>query len=207
MSFKLLSRSLIYIVAIVAALIGWVIKHLPQPEVPTAEPLTGLDALRSPDWRIRLRAVEELADDATAIPALVPLLSDKDSDVREAVADVLAVHQFLPQLDTPHVEGREAAIKTLATVGSPEAIERIVHALHHDESAWVRRAAADALGQIGSPELITPLSEALQTETIHTAYEAMAQALTQLGGEQVVRQHPFQGKAAASDEATETLTG
>jgi HEAT repeat protein len=87
------------------------------------------------------------------------------------VSTVIALGQANPQMfkklrknlgDEESVVRWQAAY-TIGRIGSPEAVELLIHTLNDGESA-VRDGAARALGRIGSPEAVEPLTHALDDE-------------------------------------------
>lgn len=77
-----------------------------------------------------------------------------------------------------------AVVVALGQIGSPQAVELLIHALNH--APWyVRGEAAEALGRIGTPEAIKALMKALHDEDNYVRGDA-AEALGRIGDPQVV---------------------
>lgn len=79
--------------------------------------------------------------------------------------------------DTEH---RRKAIGAVGTIGAePEAVKRVVQALH-DKNTLVRQKAAATLGEMGSPDAIPELKIALDDDQAEVSFTA-AKALASLG--------------------------
>lgn len=83
------------------------------------------DALKSPDWHLRLSALQEVGTTADAVPLLSVALKDS------------------------HPQVRRLAAAALGATGSAEAVLPLSKALLNDESVGVRRTAGDALSDLG----------------------------------------------------------
>jgi HEAT repeat protein len=121
------------------------------------------------DPLVRCGAAEALgrSADPRAVPPLLAVIGDADSDVRRAAAtslgtlgDASAVEPLLVALGDPDHSVRAAAARALGRLRDPHAIEPLVGALK-DGYAAVREAAAGALGAIGKPA-VERLLEALK---------------------------------------------
>ena len=77
-------------------------------------------------------------------------------------------------------EHRKQAIGAVGTIGAaPEAVRRVVQALH-DKNTLVRQKAAATLGEMGSPDAIPELKAALEDDQAEVSFTA-AKALASLG--------------------------
>ncbi len=163
----------------------------PEPVMPQDAPADLLSDLRSKEWRIRLAAVEELLKDASddtaqrLIFALLPLLNDPDSDVREAVIAGLvrggqaAIHGLVDTLEHGDVNAREGAARALGQIGGKIATDALIAALA-DDSAWVRIPAAQGLGAMSAQKAVDPLIACLEDEDAGVR-SAAVEALTAIG--------------------------
>ncbi len=155
-----------------------------QPSDPVAvtDPYQELSSTR---WQERLAAVQLLDGQADALDALLPLLSDADSDVREAAGEAL-VHigaAARPGLETALLEARNpdsrtVAARALGQIGDRKALPALVQALN-DVSSWVRVAVVESLGQIQDRQAREPLQAALDDENADVR-EAARQALDRI---------------------------
>jgi HEAT repeat protein len=112
-------------------------------------------AVASPDAYQRWKAAWGLGQVPGTADALVPLLRDRDIDVR-----------------------REAA-RSLGRLRDPAAVDALLDALR-DDNSFVRRWAATALGDIGDPRARDALRAAAKDPT-SLAAQAAARALTAMG--------------------------
>jgi len=122
------------------------------------------------DLSRRIRAAKELAGaGAAAVPALIELLKDKNSEVREVAAGCLrqmsqarpeakaAVPVLTESLKDPHGRVRCAAALALGEIGcNLAAVVPAITELLKDEDIYVRNTAAAVLGAIG-PEARTAI--------------------------------------------------
>lgn len=193
MNIRILMRSGMFILMGIGAAIGWLAGRRKTPAAPPPpvritlprEVPALLDALRSPDWRVRYEAVRGLGklDDPAVLGALVAALDDADSDVRDAAVESLAAmgETALPELVewlySGTLNGREAAARALGLIAAPAALEGLSGALH-DESAWVRAAAVEALEHCGA-DAVPALAGALKDEDGDVRRAAQA-ALTRI---------------------------
>ena len=129
------------------------------PEAKEAAPalIEALKDRQSVRWYVR-DAIQGIGlEDATG---LIPILKEKDSDVRRAAARVLgeigpaaktAVPALIEMVGDADAKVRYAALTALAKIGpaSPEVVPAIVKALQ-DKDQVVRSAALHSLGEIGS---------------------------------------------------------
>ena len=129
----------------------------------------------------------------TAVPALVPLLQDRDESVRTAAAEAIAQVGPLDQtatdalvlgLDSPDNVVRAQTAEALGTIGAAaeEAAPALVEAMA-DDNDRVRAMAVEALGKIGesAAEVAVPgLMRALRDQDNGVSALA-AEALGQMG--------------------------
>lgn len=165
-----------FIIMAIGAAIGWLAGRKKTPAAPPPpvritlprEVPTLLDALRSPDWRVRYEAVRGLGemDDPAVLGPLVAALDDADSDVRDGALESLAgmgetaLPELVEWLYSGTLNGREAAARALGIIATPAALEGLSGALH-DESAWVRAATVEALERCGA-DAVPALAGALK---------------------------------------------
>jgi HEAT repeat protein len=136
---------------------------------------------------VRSRATLALGDigDARVIPALFPLLKDKEDEVR--IAACIAIGKFRAPstfdeitnvlLDDPKIEVRQVAAKVLGETKHPAAISFLMEALRDsfwwyekEQSAQVLLTAIEGMG----PAIVDPLIEALaDREVTVRKYAAM----------------------------------
>lgn len=187
-----LMRGLIYIGFVVAVLVSWYVNnnrkvskphqtHASQPEIIFTTPDDITKALEHTRWSIRLAAVETLRrqdDTPQRLQYFIDRLDDPVIDVREAaVAGIIAYeNEALPHLaqvlNTGKLDAREAAVKALCEIGTPETSPILVNALQQDESAWVRIPAAQGLGQMGGAQALKALRAALDDTHLDVAQAA-----------------------------------
>ena len=67
---------------------------------------------------------------------------------------------------------REAAARTLGTLGRAQDIKPLARVLHGDRVASVRVAAAESLGVLGGPLAASALSQALRDPDAHVQHVA-----------------------------------
>jgi len=121
----------------------------------------------SPERLARLHAMWGLGQigrkDATALAAVVPLLKDRDAEVRGQAAKVLgdekyvsAAAELLPLVNDPTGRVRFFAAIALGKLGAKEAIEPIfaMLAANNDQDAYLRHAGVIALTTINDREAV-----------------------------------------------------
>ncbi len=130
-----------------------------------------MSCLGDPSWRVRKAAVERLAaapQGGGVDESLVSALSDGENPGRrnsavEALArrGESALIPLLASTRSDDVDVRKLVVDTLAGIGSPRALDRLLELLE-DPDANVRAAAADAVGVIGetgvAPALLAVVS-------------------------------------------------
>ena len=145
------------------------------------------------------RALGELAD-PKSVSALMLALSDGSSDVRVEAALALgrvggddAIAALLPLATTsaglgansgpatePVLALRRAALRSLARIGSPQALQGIVQALAFDRLETGRSPAREALVSVG-PDAVQAIGAALQSNPSANVGVLATQALGQIG--------------------------
>jgi HEAT repeat protein len=107
-------------------------------------------------------ALGKIGDDR-AIPGLLKLVEDSDSDVRRSAADALgkigdaqAIPGLLKLVEDSDSDVRRSAADALGKIGDAQAIPGLLK-LVEDSDSDVRRSAADALGKIGDDQAIPGL--------------------------------------------------
>ena len=126
-----------------------------------------------------------------AMESLLPLLEDKDANVRAYSAGALGsikservVPPLIALLNDADSYVRRTAADSLGRTGSSRAIQPLIEALE-DPARDMAKAAIRALGQIKHPDVIPFLLKALQN-TAWKATDAAAQALGELGAKEAV---------------------
>ena len=131
-----------------------------------------IDMLKTENRLSALKALTELGDESrSAVPALLGLLTDKETRVRASAARALgrigpeakdAVQPLIKLLKDEDAVTREQAASALGRIGpaSKPAIDDLLASLS-DKDYRVRRDATRALGQIGFPEVARPRIEKL----------------------------------------------
>jgi HEAT repeat protein len=131
------------------------------------------------DRHVRQLAAVVLGDlgDASAVPALLSAVGDRDEAVRKCAVDALgrigdasAIPALIGALQDMDRGVRCNAANALGRIGDPSAVSALAGGLE-DEDQYVCKCAAEALGQIGAPA-IPALIAALQGEKrfiCHTA--------------------------------------
>lgn len=149
-------------------------------------PLIG--ALKDPYGEVRAAAATALGalGDPVAAPPLANLLM---TNRRGATAEIAAALEKLgppslapltPALKHPEVDVRLTAARSIATIGTADAVVPLGTALS-DPDTKVRRAAADALRALADPRVLQPLIVALGDNDAQVYYAAR-DALARMGG-------------------------
>ncbi|WP_204103213.1 MULTISPECIES: HEAT repeat domain-containing protein [Spirulina sp. CCY15215] len=121
-----------------------------------------------------LDAVQALADlrQEQALPKLIEILGYNNPGAAVAAVGGLiklgipAVPALLEQLDGYNYGARAWAIRTLAGIGDPRAIETLIQAAKEDFSFSVRRAASRGLGNILWSEISSSEQETTQKQVL-----------------------------------------
>jgi hypothetical protein len=126
------------------------------PEQRSPQDLLG--DLSSPDWRLRLSAIQVIKVDDASFPVIAGTMADEKTSVRRWAAAVLGS------------SGRKAAVEPLCA------------AVVSDRSVIVRRAAGDSLSDLGFPEAIPAMCQAL-SDASHLVRWRAARYLNEMGDE------------------------
>jgi len=141
-----------------------------------------IDNLRSRDPAVREEAAQKFGDlkDPSAVgPLIVTLKKDKDRNVRWSAEDALvnigspAVEPLIKMLNDDSWRVRRRAVRTLAKIRDPRAIEPLVTSMKTDDDCYVRKCAARAIGEINDPraaEILIPALQNRNIEVIEGAY-------------------------------------
>jgi len=127
-------------------------------------------ALRHPDWKHRLRALQQLEVSAENLSAVVAVLDDEKNTIRRWAAALIGA-------------------STLTTAVAP-----LCRVVRQDPSPLVRRTAGDALSDIGDPSAMGTMIEALSDSSELVRWRA-ARFLTEIGDRTAIeplRQQQFQ---------------
>lgn len=114
--------------------------------------------LSSPDWRLRLSAIQVIKVDDTSFPMITGAMADDKASVRRWAAAVLG------------------------SSGRSEAVEPLSAAVVSDPSVIVRRAAGDSLSDLGFPGAIPAMCQAL-SDASHLVRWRAARYLNETGDE------------------------
>jgi HEAT repeat protein len=127
--------------------------------------------------------------DAQAIPGLLKLVEDSDSDVRSSAADALgkigdaqAIPGLLKLVEDSNSQVRKSAVDALGKIGDEKAIPGLLK-LVEDSDSYVGWSAADALGNIGDEKAIPGLLKLLE----HSDSDVRSHAADALGN--IAKQH------------------
>ena len=123
-----------------------------------------------------VRAVRELAAtrQEAAVPTLVEVLGYNNPGAAVAAVDGLvtlgetAVPYLLNNIDSYDYGARAWAIRALAGIGDPRALELLLEAAKGDFALSVRRAAAKGLGSLQWSKLPTEQIQSAQTQVSQT---------------------------------------
>ncbi len=140
------------------ALVELEMKALGQA-VPNMVPLSNevlRKQLESPDWSIRLKAVQDMGTDETVLPLLVAALKDE------------------------HHQVRRLAAAALGASGNSAAVQPLCQALLNDSSVGVKRTAGDALSDLGDSSAEQAMCEALSDKNKLVRWRA-ARFLAEVG--------------------------
>lgn len=141
-----------------------------------------VQALRSPDWIVRMHAAKGLGriKDAGSIQSLVPLLQDNVKAVREEASSALsaigesAIPALLESLTHHDWLVRLHAVESLGKAKSRRAVAPLLTALFNDTDSAVREDAVRALGNIGDPQAVEFLFATMKEPGLRTlAVEAL----------------------------------
>lgn len=192
-------RGLMYLGFVVAALVGWfmqkrrktssVLKPAEMPVLNHEDPASLKASLRDSRWRVRLQAVRAIQDKPSPenMELLLLALADQDNDVRETAAEALllygqdAAEGFRLILEGGPLHSRETLVRLLHRLPQPDATQMLIHALQHDDSAWVRVPAVQALSRMKGHDVEQALIQALANDIHPDVATEIRAALTQMG--------------------------
>lgn len=152
--------------------------------------------LKSSDEQLRLRAMialRSVIEDDRAADSLVPLLDDKQDDIRILAVEYLGLmrsRSAVPKLIALAKPGsklrlRQAAVDSLGEIADARANDALLRILEQGPNA-LRHASANALMYIGSPDIIDRLLTMVRDERAeHRVY-----ALRAMAGILRARKHP-----------------
>ena len=141
-----------------------------------------IDKLQSRDPAVREEAAQKLGDlkDPSAVGPLITILKkDKDRSVRWSAEDALvnigapAVEPLIKMLSDDSWRVRRRAVRTLAKIRDPRAVESLIASMKTDDDCYVRKCAARAIGEINDPraaEILIPALQNRNIEVIEGAY-------------------------------------
>ena len=117
--------------------------------------------LHHPNWKTRLKALQQIKVTPDTVPLIVAVLQDEQSTIRRWAAALLGAS------------------------GSMAAVEPLSQVVSTDPSAIVRRTAGDALSDLGDPHAMATMTQALADPSKLVRWRA-ARFLTELGGDSAV---------------------
>ncbi len=144
-------------------------------------------ALRHPDWKHRLKALQQLEVTAENLSAVVTVLDDEKSTLRRWAAALIGASTLTTAVaplcrvvrQDPSPLVRRTAGDALSDIGDPSAIGAMIEALS-DSSELVRWRAARFLTEIGDRTAIEPLQQAIQQEAKFDVKAEMMAALERI---------------------------
>ncbi|MEW6619796.1 MAG: HEAT repeat domain-containing protein [bacterium] len=160
------------------------------------ERLCGLlvDRLKDFDRDVRSAAAEAIGNlgDKSALPQLIPLLSDAVGYVRSASAEAIgmlgdksALPQLIPLLSDANWFVRSAAVEAIGKLGDKSALPQLIPLLSDAEWDVVRSAAAEAIGKLGDKSVLPKLIPLLNDADGYVC-SAAARAIGELGDKSVL---------------------
>jgi phycocyanobilin lyase subunit beta len=150
---------------------------------PTTELAALINAVKTADSKAGVvQAVHALAaaHDPEAIPTLIEVLGYNNPGAAVAATDGLvrlgevAVPALLEQLDGYNYGARAWAIRALALIQDPRALNILVDTARGDFALSVRRAAAKGLGTLDWSKLSADAVEPAQAEALATLIESLS---------------------------------
>lgn len=148
-----------------------------------------LDELRHPDWKHRLKALQQLEVNPETFTPAVELLNDPQNTIRRWAAALLGASGMaeaiapLSQvvLADPFAIVRRTAADALNDLGDSSAIATMIQALT-DSSKLVRWRAARFLNELGNASAVESLKQAIAQETEFDVRVEMMAALERIEG-------------------------
>ena len=143
--------------------------------------------LSHPDWKHRLRALQQLDVTPETFAAVVTVLDDEKSTIRRWAAALLGASTLEAAVEPlchlvrqdPSPIVRRTAGDALSDIGSIRAVPTIIEALT-DSSKLVRWRAARFLNEIGDQTAIEPLHQAVEQESEFDVKVEMMAALERI---------------------------
>jgi len=144
-------------------------------------------ALRHPDWKHRLKALQQLEVTAENLSAVVAVLDDEKSTLRRWAAALIGASTLTTAVaplcrvvrQDPSPLVRRTAGDALSDIGDPSAMGTMIESLS-DSSELVRWRAARFLTEIGDRTAIEPLQQAIQQEAKFDVKAEMMAALERI---------------------------
>lgn len=161
----------------------------PKQKIRSAEQTSAelIAHLQHPDWKRRLRAIQQIEINKETFPTVVTALKDNRAAIRRWAAALLGASecdeavrplcQLLLTDSSPIV--RRTAGDALSDLGNTQASAAMVNALS-DTSALVRWRAARYLNEMGDKSAIEPLTQAIASESEFDVRVEMTAALERI---------------------------
>ena len=151
-----------------------------------------LAELQHPDWKRRLKAVQDIEVDEDTFATIVALLKDEKVAIRRWASALLGSSEYaaaIPPLCEMLHGDRSAIVRrtagdALSDLGDPQASEAMITALE-DGSSLVRWRASRFLTELGDETAVEPLMQAVETEPEFDVQVEMQAAIERIqsGGE------------------------
>lgn len=160
---------------------------MPPPVDKMAQQQALIAALRHPDWKHRLKALQQLEVTAENLSAVVTVLDDEKSTLRRWAAALIGASTLTTAVaplcrvvrQDPSPLVRRTAGDALSDIGDPSAMGTMIESLS-DSSELVRWRAARFLTEIGDRTAIEPLQQAIQQEAKFDVKAEMMAALERI---------------------------
>ncbi|MEM9273306.1 MAG: virulence factor [Cyanobacteria bacterium P01_F01_bin.143] len=151
-----------------------------------------LTELKNPNWKLRLKAVQQIEVDDDTFTTIVSLLKDEKVTIRRWAAALLGSSECAEAI-APLCEmlqgdkspiARRTAGDALSDLGDPQASEVMIRALQ-DASSLVRWRASRFLTELGDESAVKKLIQAVEVETEFDVKVEMQAAIERIesGGE------------------------
>jgi len=162
-----------------------------RSDAPPADPTDRQQALiaelNHPDWKRRLKALQQLDVTAETLPTVVAVLDDEKSTIRRWAAALLGASTLTTAVvplcrlarQDPSPIVRRTAGDALSDIGDPSATATMIEALS-DPSELVRWRAARFLNEIGDHTAVEPLRRAIEQESKFDVKVEMMTALERI---------------------------